>query len=228
MNTPNRARKSFRFGTLAAAAIVAAMAGPSMGAAIAAANYDSVDEGVLDRGPMTSDFRSAPSTRFPTGRDIGDLTSQVFQNEATGLYTYELTVTAGVNDISEFNTGFAPAGFNGVAGWSFSDAATAGANGDSTDVTVTVDSNGTIDWEINLVDGDAWFDAGESITFFFQSTLPPTAIDDYSVINSEVGTAQGFAPGEGGGQEPIPAPAAFPAGLALLGLCGALRRRRLA
>jgi len=186
--------------------------------------------GDLVAGPVTDDFLTPPDP----STDIGDLTNTVFFSSGTAttgpVFTYVHEVTPSVFNVSEFNTGFDlnDRGFNLIAGFSFSDALAAGGTGTLADFTITWnnDTDGTLDWEATLPILE-FFDAGETIRFFFQSTQPPSAGEffDYNIINSEVGTAQSFGPSV------IPTPAALPAGLigmALLALTGRRRRYRTA
>jgi len=171
-------------------------------------DFDTLDLGTQVRADLLSHFTTN------SGVDIGDLVGSVHFNSASGVYTYVLKLTPGINNISEFNTGFDVNGFTGVAGYSFSEALAAGGAFE-----IEHESDGTIDWNsVGIQDGSKFFDAGETITFFFQSTLPPATLDVYSLINSRAGGTLNYAP-------VIPAPAALPAGLALLGLVAAARRR---
>jgi hypothetical protein len=207
-------------GALIAALMMALMAGTTRADTILpSVDYDTIAVGVLVAGPHLSDFIT------PKGADMGDLLGNVYYNEDTDLYTYEMTVTPTVDNIKEWSAGFDVLGFNGVAGYSYSDSAAAGGAGDSTDFSVHLDPDGSIDWETNR--SNFFFDANESITFFFQSTLPPTEFKAYTIINGKQGMASNFAPGREGPGQVIPVPAALPAGLALLGLCGLARRRRV-
>jgi len=215
--------KHLRIRPVLAALVVAAMAGTTFAGAISGTDYDTIAAGSLVAGPTTTTFQAwDPVTS--SFNNMGDLTGRVFNNN--GTYTYEMTVTPTVDNISEFNTQFSVLGFNGVAGWSYSDASSAGGTGTSGDVNVTVDPDGTIDYNVNP--NSAFFGSGESITFFFQSTLPPTQMLAYGLINHQNGAALNWAPGRGGEGQGIPAPAALPAGMALLGLVGAIRRRWIA
>lgn len=208
-----------RTGLVALAAVLALSLAPAVRAAtITATDYDTLNKGSQVGGAVSSDFTSN------TGADLGDMVGRVYNNN--GTYTYALTVTPGINNISEVNTGFAPAGFNGVAGYSFSNATAAGSGGSgSSAFVVETDSDGTIDWNAAWTNnGSRGFDAGEAITFFYQSTRAPGALDVYNLINHRAGGTDNVAPG--GGAPPIPAPAAFPAGLMLLGALAAARRRQ--
>lgn len=96
----------------------------------------------------------------------------------------------------EMATGFkmlAPAlGFTGVAG--FSKAEAISAAGEKVDVIVTCDDNGAIIWTVNAGDGgDQWEDA-EPLTFFWQSTLPPSGPAPHYEIRANDVSASGNGP----------------------------------
>lgn len=190
-----------------------AVATTAMAAPIAPTDFDvHGTPGILLAGPTTDDFTTS------TGNDIGDLENEVWFDAATGRYTYVHTVTPGINFISEFNTGFNVRGFTGVAGFSFSDSGAAGGTGAAADFSIELDPDGTIDWENELVNGlaNGW-GIGESITFFFVSSKPPT-LGSYNLIDGQTGTGTSFAP------TPEPGSIAL-VGSGLIGLYGAARRR---
>jgi len=185
----------------------------------------------LDVAILTAGAVVAPSisSSFMTidATSIGTLDGEVRFNGS--VYTYILTVTPSINNISEFNTGFRVLGFTGTAGWSFSDVAAAGATGvlppqtPATAFELQFDAgDGSLDWEARYQDlalSSGW-DSGESIRFFFQTTLPPGS-GKYNLINEEVGRGSSYAP-------VVPEPATLLlAGSGLIAL-GALRRRKSA
>jgi len=145
-------------------------------------DFDSIDPGQVFAGPLTGDFITSP---VEGSKDVGDATNIVYFKD--GLYTYTESVTPQMNNISEFNTGFSPQGWNGVAGFSFSQANTTGVG--SGNINISQDPDGTIDW--NLTNPN--FDSGETITFFFQSTLPP-GLGVYNLIDHSVGATISYAP----------------------------------
>ena len=163
---------------------------------------------------------SASGTFFGPGNvDLGSLTTNVYFDGS--LYTYEQVVTPNTTNVSEFVTAFQVVGFNNVAGWTYSEAAAAGGDGDAGDFIIDFDLiNETIDWETAGVGFPADLDGfgpGESITFFFQSTNAPVPAF-YSMINGGAGNARTLGPA-------VPEPGTIVLlGTALLGI-GFLRRR---
>ncbi len=162
-------------------------------APIAPTDYDTVvgTFGALVAGPSIDFFDAAGPMQNTS------LENTVFFDDS--VYTYVHTVTPSVNFVSEFNTAFDVLGFNGVAGWSFSDSLAAGGLGLGLGFEVDLDLDGTLDWETagqlsgDLVLNPNGWGTGEAITFFFQSTLPP-GTGTYNLINSETGSATSFAP----------------------------------
>lgn len=127
----------------------------------------------------------------PPPATIGTLTNNVYFDSTSGIYTYTHGVAPSINNISEFNTGFEVLGFNGVAGWSYSEAAATGGPGNGTGFSIDLDPDGTLDFELDP--NNSFLDIGENITFFFQSNQSP-GLDSYNLVNSEVGTAVSYAP----------------------------------
>jgi hypothetical protein len=150
---------------------------------------------------------------------IGLLGSTVYFDSANSVYTYTFAVAPSVNSISEVNTAFAAIGLTNdgtQVGFSFSDALASGGSGTSADFTIIQDPDGTLDYQTN---GD-WFGSFDSINFHFRSTLPPTT-GYYNAINTQVGTALGYAP--------VSVPAAvWLFGSGLLGMIGIARRKKAA
>jgi hypothetical protein len=145
-------------------------------------------------GTGTLVFSTGPSDFISSAvGDIGDLSSAVY-DEGGGVFRYELEVTPGIDNISEFNAGYNVLGFlgpvAGAAGFSFSQAVAAGL-APPPGFNQFLDSDGSIDWE-TLGGGDPW-DTGETITFFFRSTFPP-GVNKYNLINVDAGPATAAAP----------------------------------
>ena len=169
--------------SLFALSSVSALAAP-----ILSTNYDTlVGIGGLFAGPISDDFVTAS----PPPPTIGAAINTVYYDAQSLLYTYVHEVTPTINNISEFNTGFAVAGFNGIAGYSFSQSAAAGGPGNGTGISIELDPDRTLDWSVD--NANKYWDSGEKITFFFQSTIRP-GLGDYNLVNSEVGTAVSYAP----------------------------------
>lgn len=151
----------------------------------------------------------------------GTLETSVFFDGTN--YAYVHTVTPGLDDTFVFNTRFSVAGFTGVAGWSFSEAAGVGGSGTGSDFFLEETTSGRLNW-VSLLGGSfGGWDTSEAITFFFVSTRPPT-LDDYNLINSESGSAETLAPDA---LAPVPEPGTIALfGSGLMGLYAARRRRR--
>ena len=148
-------------------------------------NLDNVTLGVQVANDLTPFNVAAPPPNI-----MGALASSVWFDGLT--YTYVSNVLPILNDNSHLNTAFSPNNFTGEMGWSFSDALSAGGDGDALDF-LTAQVNGRLHW-LGLERGiGANWDAGDTIQFYFRSTAPPT-IGDYNLLNSEASTAQGFAP----------------------------------
>lgn len=141
-----------------------------------------------------------------------------------GLYTYVLELTANQDNVSEFNTGFDPAGFTGVAGWDYGDAMTAGLGIVGTGAgafTIELDADGTIDWQLvtPIYAVDKFFNTTEVVRFFYQSIFGPGAEQNYNVIDGSAGSVTGLSP--------VPEPGAVTLfGIGLLVTGQALRRAR--
>jgi hypothetical protein len=162
----------------------------AIGAAIVPLGAHSVTLTPYDTDSLTLGDLLPPMLVDPS--PIGVLGSTVYFDRTTSVYTYTFALAPSVNSISEINTAFAAIGLTSdgtQVGFSFSDASAAGGSGSSSDFTIFQDPDGTLDYETN---GD-WFGNFDSINFHFRSTLPPTT-GYYNAINSQVGTALGYAP----------------------------------
>lgn len=142
---------------------------------------------------------------------LGTLTTRVFFNPGSAIYTYEALVEPIVNNVSVFKTVFSVPGFNGVAGYSFSQALTASADTGITDMSTVFSISfigGQLSWDVPLLVQDAGFwrtcldpdlctnltqNEGRPMTFFYQSTAAPD-LGTYTLINLHPGAAVGYAP----------------------------------
>lgn len=221
-------------------------------ASFASTDLDSLSLGATIVGPVGPEVE----TTFVNadGEGIGDLTSSVScpagfsacvppENPASTIYTYIHQVTPGVdlpndppfpapgvvlpiNDAEVFRLTFPAEGFNGVAGFSFSEAAAALAP--ESELTVEEASDGSLVWKTS--DAAGW-GTGETISFFWQTTQNPSGPGGiYSLAgDGQTSTANGPLPTpvvvevEQPGVE-VPEPGAI-APLALLGTALLLKRR---
>ena len=192
-------------------------------ASIKAINFDDLNLGATIVGPVGPEVETSLVNSDNQG--LGDLTSSVScppgfttcvppQNPAGTIYTYVHQVTPGVdfpndapfpapdvntpfNDVQEFSLGFDAAGFNGVAGYSFSQAQNALGSDASFDIKQL--DNGSLAW--NLSGGAGWYTYSsnpESITFFWQTTEAPSG-PGCTYIASNITT-------NGSGNGPLPVP----------------------
>jgi hypothetical protein len=133
---------------------------------------------------------------------------------AGSIYTYVIDVVPGAetipNDapfpepativdpgvVSSFSLGFAPAGFNGVAGYDFTQAANEG-------LAFSIEEDDTTGYLTWTSIADDWT-AGDAMTFFFQTTQGPSGPGGQYVLTGDLasGTAAGPLPA------PIPVPPA--------------------
>jgi hypothetical protein len=178
-----------------------------------------VDLDAFGTGPLVDSYLDDFDSMFDSST-TGSLDSRVFFDGTTYVYTQTVTSEGDFNLL--FNTDFSVPGF-GAAGWSFSDAASAGGTGTAGDFRIERTGDNQLFWV--AMPGGAFgnWNAFEPITFFFTSTLPPT-IQNYTLVSLlpfEIGSAQGLAP--------VPEPGSIALfGSGLVGLYAAIRRRRAA
>ncbi|MCW8092970.1 exosortase, PEP-CTERM interaction domain protein [Alteromonas sp. ASW11-130] len=180
-------------------------------APITAVNYDTLNVGAMIVGPAGPEVET--SLINSEGDSIGDLVSSVScpagfsecippDNSPGTIYTYAHTVTPGVdnpndapfpnpptvkefNNVAQFALHFTAYGFNGVAGYSFGDANNAGVT-----FAISTNETGQIIWETTSLD----WNSGETITFFWQTTQPPTGPGGEYGISNDQGGGQGEGP----------------------------------
>ena len=181
---------------------------------IAPTDLDTLELGPVIIGPLGPEVPGTFMTNDAV--EIGNLRSSVFcpmgteqadcPSDSVETYIYRHIVTPSIDEITYFTAGFPVAGFTGVGGYSFNESGEAGGNGNNTDFNLVFndDTNGTLVWSL-ANDRDLFFDSGETITFFWQSIIPPAGpIGSYSLSNSEDGTAIGPAPASP--TAPVPEP----------------------
>ncbi|MEL6816148.1 MAG: exosortase, PEP-CTERM interaction domain protein [Cyanobacteria bacterium J06598_3] len=231
--------------------LVGLAAQQAQAAAFAPTDLDSLALGAKIVGPVGPEVE----TTFvnDSGDGIGDLVSSVScpagfssclppTNPAGTLYTYIHQVTPGVNfpndppfpapgvilpveGVEAFRLNFPAAGFNGVAGYSFAEAAT--ALGESNSLTVEEAGDGSLVWR---APADAGWDTNETISFFWQTTQNPSGPGGiYGLLgDGQSGTANGPLPTPVVVAPPateVPEGSAI-AALTLLGLSGLLLKRQ--
>lgn len=191
-----------------------AVSAPTFADAINGVDFGGLDVGAKIIGPVGPDVEL--SLINADGHSVGDLRSSVScpsgftkcrpsGNPSSTVYTYSHTVIPGLDkpndqpfpqpstvldfdDVNRFKLGFEATGFNGVAGYDFGEADSAGVS-----FTIEHTESGQLVWTAN---SEGW-DTGEPITFFWQTTKPPVGPTGvYSISNST---------GHGDGKGPVPA-----------------------
>ena len=180
------------------------------------------------------------------GETLGILSGQVFMS--AGTYTYVLTVTPSVHNISLFGTSFAATGFNPLvhrAGYDVAEAFNAfsplnqgtvtalGRAGNPLDVIFNNSSDLHIQWRSpeNDETGEItpWgIGTDRPVTFFWQSTYGPglNTFAIHNLINSVPGSAASWAPAL---PPTLPEPSTLlllGSGLAVVGVLGWRRKKR--
>lgn len=202
---------------LSATAIIGLLLPTLSAAALVPSNLDELPLGEKIVGPVGPDVE----TTFINGDGdgIGDLSSSVScpagftscippENPPGTVYTYIHEVTPGVDlpndppfpspetvlpidDARRFQLGFEAAGFNGVAGYSFSEAESALDSDEA--LTIAETEDGRLVWTIPM--SAAW-NEGETISFFWQTSQNPSGPGgEYALASEEqAGTAAGPLP----------------------------------
>ena len=188
-------------------------------ASLTPTNFDDLNLGATIVGPVGPEVETSLVNSINLG--LGDLTSSVFcppgftscvppENPQGTIYTYVHQVTPGVdfpndapfpspenttpfNDVQEFSLGFDAAGFNGVAGYSFSQAENALGSGASFDIKQLDD--GSLAW--NVSGGTGWdtnTSNPETITFFWQTTQAPSGPGGIYIASNNSTSGSGNGP----------------------------------
>lgn len=193
-------------------------------------------------GPVGPEVNASLVNSSVADQSLGDLVSSVSCPDGLGvcdpssnppgtIYTYIHTVTPGVdsandgpfaqpatvaatNGVTEFRLAFSAQGFNGVAGYLFSDATTALGGADGLDIEQLAD--GSLLWTVS--GSTSGWDTAQPISFFWQTTQPPSGPGGvYSISN-------GIVSGSGAG--PLPTVVPEPSCLVVLTVLGGLLGRR--
>ncbi|MEO1394936.1 MAG: PEP-CTERM sorting domain-containing protein [Cyanobacteria bacterium J06634_5] len=231
-------------------AVLSLTTNPSKAAALTPVDFDTLNLGAKIVGPVGPEVETTFITTDGVG--LGDLISSVScpagfasclppTNPAGTLYTYLHQVTTGVNSPNDapfpdassfkpitgevFRLNFPAAGFNGVAGYSFSEAATALDSDDA--LTVEETEDGSLVWS---APADAGWAPLETVSFFWQTTQNPSGPGGIYELSGdgESGMANGPLPAPVAVVTPpateVPEPSAI-ASLALVGAALILCRR---
>jgi hypothetical protein len=185
------------------AVVLGLMASPA-----AATSVTGVDLGSIALGGFVSSF--SDMMWDPIEGNHGTLDTNAYHYGAN--YVYVATLTPIVMGVSSFHTTFlntnGVAGFTGLAGWSFSDALTAGASSGSGAFTLTVgDAPDPSDllWRVAAFGVNNWSSL-TPIRFFFESTYAPGVNDYYEMMNAVTGFGQGLAPDPNAPTASVPEP----------------------
>ena len=185
-------------------------------------NYPTdLDLATHTQGPTFSTFAGSGKNPDLTPNPTLDatLTGNVWL-QGDGTYVYALTLDpVGVTNITDFGTIYSVPGFDdtavNAAGYSFSNAITAGAGGTgSTAFDIEYTATGRLTWSVSedLQAAGTFWDSNHltPITFYFVSSLAPDILgNQYSMANSGLGETTNDAP--------APAAVPEPASLFLLG-----------
>ena len=223
-------RNHFRY-RVALTALFALSSAIALALPVVPVNLDTLSLGARIVGPVGPTVDA--SFIDGDGASLGDLQSSVScpdgfaactppTNPPGTIYTYVHEVTPGVdfpndppfpqpgtvlpiNGATGFALGFAAAGFNGVAGYSFGDATSALVGGSV--ISIELETNGSLAWALPSAAG---WDSGERIAFFWQTTQAPSGPGGQYLL-----TATALS---GSGAGPLPLPVPEPGTLVLMAL----------
>ncbi len=162
------------------------------------ADFAELTLGAKIEGPRGPEIESTFSL---DGQELAEVTSYVACPDgmseckpddlpADTVYTYvhEVTPAKGVESATLFRTARAAAGFANLVGYDAAEATAALGEDGKIDV---ASDNGALVWRV--IGGDGW-KAGETITFYWQSTLPPQGPREAYQFEADGSTALGTGP----------------------------------
>ncbi|WAT18286.1 hypothetical protein OZN62_01540 [Aurantiacibacter sp. MUD11] len=128
--------------------------------------------------PATPEGETAPEECVPEDQPEGTVYT----------YVHRVVPAEGAGPVASFRTSRRATGFANVIG--FNRVQATGALGEDYSIGVQID-NGALIWRIEA--GDGW-DAGEEITLFWQSTLPPAGPEEAYLVETADGMVAATGP----------------------------------
>ena len=169
-------------------AVVALALMPAVAAAVTVVDLNNP---LLGASVLVQSQQGAPSAFTSAGGTVlGTMSSSVYYNAASQVYTYVLDVTPSMTTTTQISTRFFPHLYADTAGYSLTDVVAAGATG----MTLTlagVDPTGNLKWVIAPL--GTW-GAGEHIRLILESLDAPGWGVNYNIGGSNTGSAAGWAP----------------------------------